>query len=279
MSDEPTRCPVCDVEFGNPGGCATHMQRTKDAAHTAHRADATLGGAASSPASHPDPAASPPASFRIASPDAAPRIGASGDAGDARSRSDARDAMQSDAALQDAGLPAFFEGLGNALPATPPAASAVAVQYLAQPPPSKVEPLMPPMDAPLGDRPKPPPVTVPLGPVLAGATAAAINCLILCKPEDEDITVEQVQGTHFPDAVEACLRLYFPELPLDHPITALIASGASLSLLVVQLKGKNKVVEAPPAASRADATPAPAASTGDAYWDAILRSQGGGVRQ
>jgi hypothetical protein len=277
MTDQPTTCPVCDAKFGNEGGCATHMQRTKDAAHTAHRAGA------SAPASHDAPPASPPSVLRIASPDAAPTDAASRDASDAQG---ARDAMRGDVALQDAGLPAFFENMGAALPASQPAPEQATL--LSLPPPARVEPLIPP-DAPTaGGMRTASPVSVPLEPILAGTVAISLNALFLSKPGDGKLTPERVSQTGFPKAMEGSLRLYFPELPLDHPLTALIASSAGLAMAVVELKAKapsesQAPPQAPPQATvqapqaMPDAVASAPASTGDAYWDAILRSQGGGI--
>lgn len=286
MSDEPTKCPVCAEEFGNPGACATHMQRTKDAAHTANRAGAPP------PASPPDAAAShdaAPASHqdakRIASPDAPASVGASSDASDATRRGDSPDAMRSDAMHAQASTLSFFEQLGAGLP--PTAQPVEEVKMLSLPPPTTVEPLMPASgDAARGDARPVSPVSVPLEPILAGTVCMSINALVLNKPGDGKLTPEKVAQTGFPKAVEASLRLYFPELPLDHPLTALIASGASLGLMVVELKAKAPS-DAPTQATPQATVQAPAqapphavqagASTGDAYWDAILRSQAGGV--
>jgi hypothetical protein len=195
--------------------------------------------------------------------------------------------MRGDAALQDAGLPAFFENMGAALPASQPAPEQATL--LSLPPPSRVEPLIPP-DAPNapGDARAASPVSVPLEPILAGTVAISLNALFLSKPGDGKLTPERVSQTGFPRAVEGSLRLYFPELPLDHPLTALIASSAGLAMAVVELKAKahseaqapaqapqQATVQAPQAVP--DAVASAPASTGDAYWDAILRSQGGGI--
>jgi hypothetical protein len=160
------------------------MQRTKDAAHTAHRA-----GASPPAASHDAPPASPPSLPRIASPDAATSEAASRDASDAKA---APDAMRTDATLQDAGLPAFFEHLGAALPASPPASEPVTL--LSLPPPAKVEPLIPP-DAPqaAGDARPASPVSVPLEPILAGTVAISLNALFLSKPGDGKLTLWPVR--------------------------------------------------------------------------------------
>ena len=272
MTDE-SRCPVCAEEFGNPGALGTHLSLTKDASHVAHRAGAE-GASPAMPAqavaSPEAPPASPvllPASPEQAETPALPAYpngyAAFGEAGEAGTQGEARrgEATQAGEAIGVFSLPA----------------------------PTSVEPLLPPSDGPgqAGDRPKPPPVQVPLEPILAGTTAAALNALFLARPTDGQLTPDSVRGTGFPKAAEACVRLYFPDLPLDHPAAALILSSASLAILVVSLRGANapKEPEAPkPATQQATVTQAPilaeaerpaSASTGDAYWDAILSKAGG----
>lgn len=265
---DPTRCPVCSEEFGNPGALGTHLSLTKDANHVAHRAGAPpalLALPAQAGASPEAPPASPAYPESPALPASPNGYAAFGEAGEAGTQGEARrgEATQAGEAIQVLSLPA----------------------------PASVEPLIPPGDAPgqAGDRPKPPPVQVPLEPILAGTTAAALNALFLARPIDGQLTPDSVRGTGFPKAAEACVRHYFPDLPLDHPAAALILSSASLAILVVSLRGANapKEPEAPKQATpQATVTQAPlrveaerpaSASTGDAYWDAIL-SQAGGVQ-
>jgi hypothetical protein len=141
--------------------------------------------------------------------------------------------------------------------------------------------LLPAGDAPgqagqAGAAPKAPPVSVPLEPILSGALAIGLNGLVLNKPGDREITSEMVQSTGFPKSVEACLRLYFPDLPLDHPVVALIASGTGLGMLVLQLKARAPAEpEGPKQATPQATVQAAPASTGDPYWDTILRQAGG----
>jgi hypothetical protein len=250
---EETRCPVCSDEFGNPGALGTHLSLTKDTAHVAHRAQAE-GDAPASPEATPAPFALPPALaeplLRLASGEAPPREAALSEAGEAPRQGEAGEA--------DA-------------------------QVFLLPSPLNVEPLLPPGEAPgQAGAPKAPPVSVPLEPILSGALAIGLTGLVLNKPGDRELTSEMVQGTGFPKSVEACLRLYFPDLPLDHPIVALIASCTGLGMLVLQLKAKAPTEPEAPAQATPQATvqaapdqaPAPA-STGDAYWDSILRQAGG----
>lgn len=266
MTDE--KCPVCQAEFGNPGALGTHLSLTKDASHVAHRAQ-TEGASPASPALPGLPPALAVPLLRLASGEAPNGIGAFGEAGKA--------APQGEAKPNEALFEAAPEGEGD-------------VQFMSLPPPASVEPLMPPGEATgqAGAAPKPPPVSVPLEPILSGALAIGLNGLVLNKPGDRELTSEMVQETGFPKSIEACLRLYFPDLPLDHPIVALIASGTGLGMLVLQLKAKHPgegeaPMQAPAQATivphpSPDAAPAGPASTGDAYWDSILRSQGGGVQ-
>jgi hypothetical protein len=264
------RCPVCDAPFGNPGALATHQQRTKDAAHVAGRTQAP----APSEAAPASPPASSEAPSRIASLQAMLSEAASSEAGDATLESAPGDAKQ------DA-----MQGEATLLPPIPDPSEAPEAQILALAPPERVEPLLPLGDAKPAARPAPV-VVVPLEPIFAGMATAALNGLVLNKPTDGELTLDMVRATGFPQAAEACLRLYFPDLPLDHPLAALIGSGASLAVLVVSLKGaKAKAPEAKPSdASPGDAPaeapppaspPAQGATTGDPYWDAILAKAGG----
>ncbi len=156
-------------------------------------------------------------------------------------------------------------------------------------PPPEVGPLLPDPNTPNGDptqsRPAPR-VQVPLEPIIAGGVTAMINGLALGKQEDGALNVDEVRETGFPRAVHACLDLYFPDLPIDHPLTALIASGASLGMLVASRKGIY-ADRAPPETTpqNDDAQPEPedqpepqTGGTGDPYWDGIL-AQAGGVAE
>jgi hypothetical protein len=163
-------------------------------------------------------------------------------------------------------------------------------------PPKLIEPLRPEPSQPsqqgIGlDLGKPSPkVTVDLEPIIAGGLALGLNGLVLNKPGDGQLTQEAVLETHFPEATTACMKLYFPDLPIDHPIVALIASGVTLGYVVMSLKAKDGAApEAPttaptsPPAPAAQAPPAPVVpaapgpkgTTGDPYWDAILAKAGG----
>ncbi len=252
MTDE--KCPVCQAEFGNPGALGTHLSLTKDADHVAHRAGAEA----------PAPALpeAPPASLALPPALAEPLLRLA--SGEAPTRE-----------------PAFIEA-GEAPRQGEAGTRGEDAQVILLPSPLNVEPLLPAGEAPgqAGAAPKAPPVSVPLEPILSGALAIGLNGLVLNKPGDREITSEQVQGTGFPKSVEACLRLYFPDLPLDHPVVALIASGTGLGMLVLQLKAKAPQEPEAPAQATPQATvqaaPAPPApSTGDAYWDTILRQAGG----
>ncbi len=265
MTEE--RCPVCQAEFGNPGALGTHLSLTKDTAHVAHRAQAE-GAAPALPAQAP----APPAPLLLLASGPVPNgVGAFGEAGKAG------EVSQGEAQAGEA--PNLFEAS---------AGEEADMKFMTLAPPTNVEPLLPSGDAPgqAGAPAKAPPVSVPLEPILAGTVAISLNALFLNKPGDGKLTAEKVSSTGFPKAVEGSLRLYFPELPLDHPITALIASSAGLAMAVVELKAKNPEGE-PPAPASAQATvrqapppapPPPPASTGDPYWDSILRNQAGGVQ-
>jgi hypothetical protein len=273
MTEAELRCPVCEAPFGNAGALATHQQLTKDAAHVAGRAQGDPGETGALVALGEATPASPPASpsppARLASPQASHPEAASGEAGEATPPSRPGEAKQGEATF--------------AL-ALPPPQARPEMELLALPPPASVEPLLPPPDkAHPGEPSKATAVVVPLEPIFAGMATAALNGLVLNKPTDGELTLDMVRATGFPQAAEACLRLYFPDLPLDHPLAALIGSGASLAVLVVSLKGKAGKTRAQAPEGDGEASPGkaeapaakPGATTGDPYWDRILASAGG----
>lgn len=264
MTDEQATCPVCNATLGNPGALGTHLALSKDADHVAYR----VGTEGPSPALTGQGDASlglPPALaaplLRLASGEAPLSDGAFGEAGEARQAGEGGEAEARQA---------------------PPPHTQDEGDVILLPPPATVEPLIPPTDPP-GPMGQAPQVSVPLEPILAGALAIGLNGLVLNKPGDRQLTSDMVAETQFPKSVEACLRHYFPDLPLSHPIVALIASGTGLGMLVLQLKGKAPEPERPREATpqaTVEAAPMPAprpgpASTGDAYWDAILAQAGG----
>lgn len=255
MSDEPSICPVCQKDCSNPGGLAAHLQFTKDADHLAHRTGTEVA---------PQPAPS-------VVPDA---VGAS-----------APPPVVAGPPIERVAPTALSETENTLRPSDSPGEPRV-LEFNLGPPP-KVVPLLPPGPQPgATGGPRPAPVVVPLEPLIAGTVAAAVNGTILRGDYDGELTPQAVGETGFPKAAEACLRFYYPDLPLDHPVVALILSGASLSILIVNLKRANKPKDATapvpqpqttqtPTPSAPTPPPPPGASTGDPYWDAILSRAGG----
>jgi hypothetical protein len=133
-----------------------------------------------------------------------------------------------------------------------------------------------------------------LEPILAGTVTLGVNALFLNRPVDTQVTQQQVRETGFPGAAERLVREQFPDLPLDHPVTALLISGANLAILVASCRGAlaakpepSPEPSAPTEASAEGATQkgsshertappdSPKGTTGDPYWDAILAKAGG----
>jgi hypothetical protein len=243
-------CPVCKKDCSNPGGLAAHLLFVKDADHQAHRLNGPLLLPATTTPTPPPP--TPPA------PAAAPAP------------------------------PPAVAVAPEPRPAVPPPRPVVTFDL---PPPVQSGPL-------LGDGPTTgttatggpvPAVEVPLEPIIAGTLALAVNTAFLNRPVDQQLTPTEVGATGFPTAAEACIRLWFPDLPVNHPITALLLSGASLAMLAASYRGKlepkkDETTTDPTTGGptttdpTTETTAPPPGSTGDPYWDLIL-AQAGGMRR
>lgn len=262
-------CPVCGQEFDNEQGRGGHLASVKDAAHLAYRAEPSAQPSPPSPEPSPEPtrqpSAEPPSPAGPAEPSPGLSPGAQPLAPSSRAQED-------EPSLGF--FPVSFEPLAS-------------IQPLAASP----DPENPAGAAP--GSPQPSAVRVPLEPILAGTTMAALNGLLLNRPVDAPVTLDEVRATGFPTAGEACLRHYFPDLPLDHPVTALLLSGANLAMLVAEHRGRYErqprqpdkpdgqppapaaPAPPPPADAAAAVREGPAGSTGDPYWDALLAKAGG----
>lgn len=123
-------------------------------------------------------------------------------------------------------------------------------------------------------------LAVPLEPFIAGSLALMVNGFVLRGSGDAKLTPAEVTESGFPKAAEACVRHYFPDLPLDHPLVALFVSSTGLASAILAKKAPKPKEPQPDREEpeRPDSPTLPKAQskgTGDAYWDAILAQAGG----
>ncbi len=263
-------CPVCKEGFGNEGALAAHLALTKDAAHHAHRSGANLLPAPKDP--------SPPAQ-----PDGSGPLSGSGSGGSNPPVSPVGEAHPTRPADQP-----------EPTPDPNPGPEIVTFER-----PFSVGPLLPdPGSSGTGSGPDagktPPKVEISLEPFIDQSVSALANGFFLAEKTDDKLRPEEVHASGFSKAADACLSHYLPQLPKDHPLTALVVSGATLAFIIAQKKSALKPDPTRPAATQPDPTHPPAknpdpkpdqpgparpdGSTGDAYWDAILRGAQGGPR-
>jgi len=266
-------CPVCHEKFGNEGALAAHLSLTKDAAHHAHRSGANL-----LPAPNPTtPPAQPDASGSVAESGSAASNPPVSPVGEAHPT---HPADQPDPIANPRGEPEIvtFERPLTVGPLLPDAGSAGSGSGT--------------------DGSKPPPkVEISLEPFIDQSVSALTNGFFLIEKTDDKLRPDEVHASGFSKAAEACLSHYLPQLPKDHPLTALVLSGATLGFIVAQKKGalKPDATRPEPAPTQPNPTHPPAKKpeanptqpeparpddgTGDAYWDAILRGAQGGPRR
>ncbi len=261
-------CPVCGRRFKNTSGMKGHLFGMKDAAHLAERTRILS-------AAPPSPAYVPPVQPSPTLPVSAPGGSAPIQPSSMAPPRDVRPPNPSPTLTPDPPTKGPSEGQGE-------------VKIFSLPPPGQVGPLLPdqgpfipptpPTDKPGGG------LNVPLEPFIAGSVALMVNGFILHGEGDGKLRPEEVTESGFPKAAEACVKLYFPTLPLDHPLVALFVSGAGLASAIASKKAPKKKgpkepgdVEEPETLPSLDPPKRQSNSTGDSYWDSIL-AQAGGLR-
>lgn len=273
-------CPVCYRRFKNEGGMKGHLLSLKDAAHLAWRTQIRPAAPvpASQPRAYPPVQPSTPLLFNPSegSPIPVPLPGL-----DPRPVSPQNPGGTPNPTPPAKGPPEGYPG-GAA-----PGAPLEGVKVFEIPAAAQIGPLLP--DTGPIIPPAPPTANedgsldVPLEPFIAGSVALMVNGFILREPGDGKLRPEEVTESGFPKAAEACVKLYFPTLPLNHPLVALFVSGAGLASAIAAKKAPKKkpgkhdddaAEEAEP--PRSPTSPkVESSSTGDAYWDSILAQAGG----
>lgn len=238
------KCPVCGRDMPNKGALASHLRLSKDSAHVAHRG-------------------APPAA-----PPAAP---------------EAPKAPEPPAVVAPEPVPAPPAPAPVAPPVVQEERQATLVSFQ---PPAVVQPLAGAQQkgsaptgaqaapSPTGEaKPEAPTLTVselPLEPFLAAATAQVVNAFALDPAKgDRPMTQQEVGATGFPKALEASVRKYYPDLPLDHPLLLLGISGTALVAAV-------KAHRAPrtPDASRTEPGAAPSGAGGQIEAPSVTAEAG-----
>lgn len=79
---------------------------------------------------------------------------------------------------------------------------------------------------------------------LAQATADTVNATVLAEPTDAPLRAGEVRATDFPRHSIRALEHYFPEIPLDHPLTELFLTGAQLAGTIEQKKNAREAPDA-----------------------------------
>lgn len=257
-------CPVCSKPFHPKGGLQGHLATSKDSAHVAHRAQ--QGKAQAEPRGVQEP--SPPKEPASVPP------------------------QQEGKGQGEAVVQVSFQAApgGPLLPEQASSTASAAVVRQGAPagkPASAIQAI------PSGQ----------LATVIDGGVAAMCNGFFLRGEGDGQLTPQEVAGLCFGANAEAAVRLYFPNLPWDHPAVLMFVSAAGLAVVVSRKKAPKKPKAKKPEKEKAperradDAKPAakpapvvvqdpdapeppapePAAGEGDGteYWASLAATTGG----